>query len=230
MKAVVLAAGKGIRMLPLTEEKPKSMIELKGRPLLQHVLEPLAEIRVKEAVVVVGYKKEKIIEFFGSEFQGMKLAYVEQKEQKGTAHALGMAKNLMNEDFIMRNADTIAGKKLFEELKEMQGFDAIVAGRYSSEPWKYGCLKVEGNKLIDIIEKPEKGTEPTNLVNAGIYRFSPKIFNAIEKTKPSPRGELELTDSIKILIEEGCKVGFLQYEGKFLDIGSIEDLKKAEES
>ncbi len=227
MKCVILAAGKGTRMLPLTEHAPKALIEYQGKALIEHVLEEFAGAGFKKAGIVVGYFGEQIMEKLGSEFKGMKLEYLKQKEQKGTGDAVQSAREWVREtEFVCGSTDVIVGKKDLGLLaKEMRDCEAIVLGRESKEPWRYGCLKIEENKLVEIVEKPEKGEAPGKLVNAGAYKFSKEIFESIEKTKESERGELEITNAINLLARQG-KACFVKATETVKDIGSLEDLKK----
>ncbi len=225
MKAVILAAGKGTRMKPLTDDMPKAMVLLHGKPFLEHVLFSLKQAGIKEAVIVVGYLKEKIMDYFGAEFAGIKIEYAIQEEQLGTAHAVLQAKKFLKKDFLLGFSDIIAEPGVWRALLEANGFDVIAVVRGDAEPERFGVVETEGNRIVRVEEKPLK--PKSNLVLAAFYRFSQKIFSAIEKTKKSARGELELTDAINILAEKK-KVGFVKFEGKIFDIGSLEDLKKAE--
>ena len=117
--------------------------------------------------------------------------------------------------------------KLIEESEKREDIDMIIVGREEKEPWRFGVLEIEGNSLKAIVEKPAKGEEPSNMVNAGIYWFSPKIFELIKKVGKSERGEFEITDAIQELAFNG-KAGFISLEGKYFDIGTKEELEEAE--
>lgn len=228
MKAVILAAGKGLRMKPLTEEIPKPLIEINGKSFLKRQLIELNKAGIKEVVIVVGYLKEKIIEEFGERFEGIDLKYVFQEEQKGTAHGLLYAKEFIEEDFIQVNADLIFESELIEELKDKQG-NVLVLRKVDSAKG-FGLVQVEKEKVTGLIEKPSEEQEKKlkkKLVNCGIYKFTPEIFNAIERISLSERNELELTDAIKLLIEKN-KVEWIPVKGKFFDIGTIKELKEVE--
>ena len=226
MKAVILAAGKGVRLLPLTENMPKAMVLLHGKPLLEHLLLSLKEAEIKHVVIVVGYLKEKIIGYFGNSFDGMRIEYVEQKQQLGTGHAILQAQGAMKEDFLAGYADTIPVPGIWRQLEKATGFDAVVAVRSVESPERFGVVEVKGKNVVSLEEKPLQ--PKSNLVLAGFYRFSPKVFGAIKKIKPSERGELEITGAINVLAQKG-KVGFVECKGKIIDIASLEDLKQAEE-
>ncbi|MAG21874.1 MAG: hypothetical protein CL943_01030 [Candidatus Diapherotrites archaeon] len=246
MKAVVLAAGRGIRLRPLTKDKPKALVELNGKPFLEWVLDALGSAGIKSTALVVGYLGEKIKERLGNNYNGMQLQYLQQETQLGTAKAIGLAKDFVGADsFICTYTDVIADQRIFKELvsefavdkgnvfdeaveKVDRKFDAVIVGRNVRDPWRFGALKISDNKVLDIVEKPMIGQEPSKIINAGIYWFSPKIFEAIEATKKSDRGEFEITDSIKIMAVKG-RVGFKLYDGKCIDISSKEDLEEAEE-
>lgn len=233
MNAVVLAAGKGVRLRPLTEKIPKVMVKVKGKPLLERVLSKLAEAGIGGFEIVVGYKREVIERHFGAEFMGKQIEYLVQEEQLGTAHAIGMAKNFVHGHFLVASGDVLAESSLFRKLAtvdEFDGFDAKVVGRRVEDPWRYGVLVYEGEILKGIVEKPAYGEEPSNMINAGIYRFNEKIFGAIAKTRKSIRGEYEIVDSIKLLMRAGGKVGVVPYSGICLDIGDLDDLERANES
>ncbi len=229
MKALVLAAGKGVRMMPLTEDRPKAMVQLKGKPLLEHVLRELEKTSSRECGIVVGYKGEKIRKYFGDSYKGMKLKYFLQEPQLGTAHAVATAEEWLDGDFLLLSADVLVEWPLLEKLSEKKGFAAVLTLRHDDFPERYGVVEIKGNAVKKIVEKPRCAPEDA-FVNAGIYRLSPKIFGAIRKTKKSRRNEFELTDSIRILLDGNEKVGFVEIDGPCLDIGNIEDLEKAEKA
>lgn len=228
MNAVVLAAGLGKRMKPLTNKKPKALVEFKGKPLLEHVLQSLEKAGIKEAVVIVGFGSRMIRKRFGNAFGKMKLCYVEQKVQMGTAHAVLQAKGKVKGRFLVGHADVIVLPSLWKKLEAKKGFDAVVALREDKHPERYGVALVSGKKLEAIVEKPSKKPE-SSLVNAAAYLFGQKIFAAIEETKVSKRSEFELTDSINALAAKG-KAGFVLYKGKCIDIGTVEELRRAEKA
>ncbi len=230
MQAVVLAAGKGVRLKPLTDKIPKAMVKIGSKPLLEIILENLQKAGIKEILLVVGYKKEVIENYFKKEFNGMKITYFVQERQLGTANAIGIVQEKAQESFLVVNGDVIVDATTLKEIAqvdEFETFDALLLAREVKDPWRYGCLLVQGEKIIGIIEKPSPGKEPSNLVNAGVYRFNQTIFDAIKKTPQSVRGEFEIIDSIKILIEKGKSVVYKKISGKVLDIGNTADLEKA---
>ncbi len=228
MKAVVLASGLGKRMRPLTNDRPKALVELKGKPLLEHVLESLEKAGVTEAVLVIGYFGDLVKKRFGKKFGKIKLKYAQQRIPMGTAHAVLQARGKARGRFLVAYGDVIVNPGLWKRLWEKKGFDAVVALRPEKRPERFGVAIVKGKKLVQVVEKPKKRLE-SNLVNSGAYVFSQKLFSELKGIKMSSRGEFELTDAVNALASKG-KAGFVLYKGKCLDIGTLGELEKAEKS
>ena len=231
MKAVVIAAGKGVRLKPVTDHIPKCMAGIKGKPILEHVLERLVKGGAEEIHLVVGYMKDVIEDHFGPEFNGVKLNYFVQKEPKGTAHAVSLVEIYVGEKFLITNGDVLTGTKNYQKLMETDEFekvDGIILARKVNDPWRYGVLKTEGMKVTDIIEKPSPGEEPSNLINSGVYRFRKDFFESIKNTQLSIRNEYELVDSIKDYIKKGKDVQINYCEGSCIDIATPDDLERAD--
>ncbi|MEK6969772.1 MAG: sugar phosphate nucleotidyltransferase [Nanoarchaeota archaeon] len=224
MKVVILAAGKGTRMLPLTETIPKVLVKVKGKPFLYYVLKNLQQAGYTEFCLVVGYKKEKIKSFL--EEYGFKAKLVEQKEQLGTGHALLQVKSFCGkENFISIGGDNLCSVKDFKAIAKEDDY-IYVAGIHSESPEKYGVLiKDENNNLIEIKEKPKKFVG--NLINTALYKFTPKIFEALEQVKESERREYELPDALTLLAKQG-KVKVIKIKDYWLDLGCKEDIPKVE--
>jgi UDP-N-acetylglucosamine diphosphorylase/glucosamine-1-phosphate N-acetyltransferase len=222
VKAVIIAAGKAERLRPLTSTKPKQLIPIGGRPQLEWLIKGLAEAGIKDILIVTHYMEEKIKHQFnyGSDL-GVRLSYTRQKEMKGTADAFRYAKDFTaDEDFIGMNGDLYLSPGIFREIvKDHKEGELTVAG-LERDPYLYGALNLQGDRVQGIIEKPAPGTAPSNVTNAGIYVFPPGVFKAIQVTKLSPRGEYEVTDSVNNLIASGisARVHMLD-EGDWLDIG-----------
>lgn len=228
MIATILAAGKGTRMGPLTENMPKVMLQVANKPILEHMIMTLKEVDIKDFLIVVGYCKEKIIEHFedGSKL-GINIEYIEQENQKGTADAISTVRNSIetNERFLVTNGDVIAGVSDIKKIIGAEG-EAVLAAKKVAAPQAYGILNVKGRFVEKIIEKPKDPA--SDLANAGIYVFKPSIFEAIDNTAPSPRGEYEITDSIQFLIDSGKDVTYAPLE-KWQDIGFPWHLLEANE-
>ncbi len=232
MKAVVIAAGRGMRLKPITDHIPKCLAAIQGKPMLEHVLERLVKAGIEEIHLVVGYKRELIEDHFGAEFNGVKLNYFVQAEQKGTAHAVSLTENYLDGKFLITNGDVITGTKNYKKLVEEDEFekaDGFILARKVNDPWRYGVIKTDGMKVIDITEKPKPGEEQGNLVNAGVYRFRKDFFESIRKTPLSIRNEYELVDSVKDYLRRGKLVEVMMCEGSCIDITSLEDLERTEE-
>ncbi|MGB8216447.1 MAG: bifunctional sugar-1-phosphate nucleotidylyltransferase/acetyltransferase [Candidatus Methanoperedens sp.] len=227
MKAVILAAGQGTRMGPLTLNRPKVMLPVANMPLLSHVILSARDAGIREFVLVVGFGQEIIKQYFGDGSSlDVSIEYAHQKEQLGTADAVRSAKGFVKDRFLMLNGDIIVSPEHIRNMVK-QSRDVVMTVRRVDNPSEFGVLEVEGDRVLRIIEKPEK--PPTNLANAGIYVFPLAIFDAINKTKLSTRKEYEITESLQLLIDEGMDVGFLTLSGNWFDIGRPWDLLDANE-
>ncbi|MEF8779748.1 MAG: UTP--glucose-1-phosphate uridylyltransferase AglF [Haloferacaceae archaeon] len=231
MKAVVLAAGKGTRLRPLTDDKPKGMVEVDGKPLLTHCFEQLASLDADEFVAVVGYRKEDIISHYGDEFQGIPITYTHQREQKGLAHALLTAEEHVDDDFMLMLGDNIFRANLGDVVSRQREERADAAFLVEEVPYeeasRYGvCDTNKYGEITNVVEKPEN--PPTNLVMTGFYTFTPAIFHACHLVQPSNRGELEISEAIDLLIESGRTIDAIRMDGWRVDVGYPEDREEAE--
>lgn len=227
MKAVVLVAGKGTRMEPLTSDCPKVMLQVANKPILEHILNSAIQAGIEGFVFITGYLEQQIREYFGDGSKwGVSIDYVLQKEQLGTANAIGYAKGHVEEAFLVLNGDMLIGQ---EDLKALisRTEEAVICVKEVENPSDFGVLEVENNKVVRIIEKPKN--PPTKLANAGVYLFRESIFDFIDRTQASVRKEFEITDSIQMLIDSGAAVGYSPLEGRWIDIGYPWDLLKANE-
>ncbi len=200
MKAVVFAAGEGTRMRPLTASRPKVMLPIANRPILEHLLIEAREGGVGEFIFVIGYCDEQVRAYFGhGEKWGVAISYCQQRRQLGTADALKMAEGRLEGDFLVMNGDVIVSR---DDIKKLAGGRGNAMSLYEvDDPRGLGMVEVAGGKVVRIHEKTEN--PPSRLANAGLYRFTPEIFKAIQLTPPSPRGEYEITDSLQLLMEAG---------------------------
>lgn len=210
-------------MRPLTNDVPKPMLPISGRPVIAHILGDLPS-EISEVVLVVGYLKESIKNYLGSEFNGLKISYVDQDKKMGTYKALELCKNMLsdNEKFLMLYADDLHGR---EGLKNCVacGQNAILV--YEAEdPRKFGVVEIDGNDMIvGIEEKPEN--PKTNLVSTGVMVLEKSVFNF--PARAHKNGEYYLTDSIEQMIEAGYKFKAVR-SSSWIPIGYPEDLEKAE--
>ncbi len=223
MKGVILTAGEGTRMRPLTLTRPKTMVPIGCKPILQYNVEALRDAGVSEITLIVGYHQEVIKKHFqdGSPF-GVKITYVTQEERLGTAHAIGTTANILEGVFIILNGDIIVESQLIEDLMDKYqstGAKSILTLTQVDDPSCFGVVELEGDKIINLIEKPAPGETSSKWINAGIYLFDDDIFRAIKDTPKSLRGEYEITDSIKIQMEKGEKVLGMPSNDKWVDVG-----------
>jgi UDP-N-acetylglucosamine diphosphorylase/glucosamine-1-phosphate N-acetyltransferase len=226
LKAVILAAGEGHRMRPLTSHRPKVMLPIANKPIVEHLLIEVKAAGIKEFVFVVGYCDEQVREYFGGgEKWGVSIEYSEQRKQLGTADAIRMVESSVDGNFIVVNGDVIIGREDIRKLKAKKHNTMSVIE--VKDPHGLGMVEVSGNKVIGIYEKTE--TPPSPMANTGLYLFTPAIFEAIANTEKSPRGEYEITDSLQILME---KPDGLQHQEikSWLDLSYPWDLLRANES
>lgn len=223
MKCVILAAGEGVRMKPLTNETPKPMLLVNGKPLLEHILNSLPD-EVDEVVLVVGYLKEKVLDYFRERFKRFGMKYVVQEEKSGTYNALKLCENLLKdgEKFLMLYADDLHGRKGLEKCANSECLCMLVCE--ADDPGKFGVVEVDSKgAVVGIEEKPEN--PKSNLVSTGVMILDKNIFKY--PARRHVNGEYYLTDSIEQMIKAGHK--FKAVRSNFwLPVGYPEDLKKAE--
>ena len=231
MKAVVLAAGEGTRLKPITLTRPKHLIRVGGKLLLEHCLNALKAVGIEETLIVIHYMGDAIRTYFGDGKNfGLRISYVEQKEVLGTGNAVSIAEPYVKEDFVLVYGDllfSVDALKKVVAIHEREKPAATMAVVPVEKPENYGIVELENSRVKNIIEKPSRDKAPTNLANAGIYVFSTEIFEKIKKTKASVRGEWEITDAISLLLKEKTVLGVEISKDEWLDIGRPWDLLKA---
>ena len=219
MKGVVLAAGKGERLRPLTDDRPKVMLKVANKAIIDYVFENIYPF-VDEFIVIVRYQKEKLMEHLGDEYGGKPITYVEQIEGEGTAKAIYSAiEYIENEEFLAVNGDIYFEregiKALLQSFRKSNADVALLVKKFE-DLTHFGMVEVEGELVKGIKEKPGAVSGYANL---GIYLFKPDVFKFIENTPQSKRGEYEITDTINLMIKEGKKVIYAVYDGYWNDIG-----------
>jgi len=214
MDAVIIAAGKGTRMRPLTERRPKPLLPVGDTTLLERTLEQCAAV-VDRFVIVVGYRADDIKEAVGDTHAGTPIEYVTQAEALGTAHAIGQASDLVDDRFLVLNGDVVVDDALPRDLAAADG--AAMAVQPVENPSAYGVVETDAGRVTDLVEKP--ADPPSNLINTGVYAFTPAVFEHIEATERSPRGEYEITDTIGRLLADGHAVEAVEYDGVWRDVG-----------
>ena len=223
VSAVILAAGEGRRLEPLTNRRPKPMVPVANRPLLEHVLEAVVAAGIDHVVFVVGYRQERIRNHFGDGDEwGIDVEYVEQSTQLGTGHAVLQAEPAVNGPFVVVNGDRIVDPSIVTTVcdRAASGETPTVAVTRVDNPQAYGVVTLEGDRVVAIDEKPDVPVE-TGRINAGVYGFSPAIFEAIRETTTA--GELTITATLND-VASAAGVYAVSYDGRWLDVSNLWDL------
>ena len=227
-KAVVLCAGEGSRLRPLTFSRPKHLLPVMGRPLLGWALDTLAEAGVEELALIVGHRPEAIQRYVGDgSAWRMHTTYITQGKPLGLAHAVTCAREFIgDDDFLLYLGDNLLedGLTALVEAFISSGAAAALLLKEVEDPSSYGVALVEGDRVVSVMEKP--ANPPSNLAIVGAYAFRPVILKAIENTPPSARGEYEITDAIQRLISDGEPVVASLVEGFWEDAGRPTELLK----
>lgn len=227
MKGYILAAGEGTRMRPLTANIPKPLLPVAGRPFLEHNIESLREAGIKDIIILVGWRAQRIREHFGDgkEF-GVRIEYVEQKERLGTAHAIGMIRDKVDSPFFCLYGDVVLTKEsvrgMVEHHKKVKG--SVMALTTVEDPRRYGVISVQDGVVMGISEKPE--VPEANTVNAGAYILDTAVFEAIAETRKSSRGEYEITDTFRAIMHKTHLYAYLVKED-WIDVARPWDLLEA---
>ncbi len=222
MQAIIMAAGLGTRLRPLTNTCPKPMIQILGKPILEHTIDALPP-QIDEVIIIVSHLKECVSDYFGNEWKGRRIIYVEQKELLGTGHALTLLKTLVKGKFLVLNGDDLY---LAADLKKMLGENLAVLAKEVDDPGRFGVFKTDASgRLLEIIEAPHQGE--SKLVNIGVYTLDERIFDY--PLVPIKGGkEFGLPQTVALMAKDYpvtiVKASF------WIPIGYPEDIKKAEES
>jgi len=233
MKAVILAAGEGVRLQPLTATRPKHLIKVGGRPILERCLDALKTSGIDEALMVVHYMGDAIQEHFGDgKGYDVRIEYVEQKAVLGTGNAVSVVEPYVKDDFLLVYGDLLFAAEAVKNvisIYEKEKPAATMAVVPVEKPENYGIVELEDEKHVRrIMEKPNREEAPTNLANAGIFVFSKEIFEKIKETAASARGEREITDAISLLPKEKKAVLAVKISrDDWMDIGRPWDLLEA---
>jgi len=219
MQCVILAAGKGTRLGSLTKNTPKPLVKVSGKPLLDYVVEVLPE-SITELVIVTGYLEDQIKDYCGEEYCGKKVTYVTQKEQKGTAHALWLCKDILKGRFLYMFADDIHGK---EDILNVTSHPRAILTYATDTPERFGIAFCHPDGTLEkIIEKPKNS--PSNLASTGVMVLDDNIFKF--ELKEEKNGEYYLPD----VIEEYAKdypIAVVE-QSLWIPVGYPEDIEKAE--
>ena len=227
MKAWILSAGEGTRMRPLTANLPKPLLPVAGKPFLAHTIEALRGAGIGEIAVLIGWQGRRVKEYFGrGDAFGVKLSYDEQVERLGTAHAIGMAREHVDGDFLSVNGDVVvstrAVKGLLEFHRKTKG--PVMAVAQVEDPAAFGVVELDGDRVVGLEEKPK--APKSKLINAGVYLFPKEIFGLIDRTPKSARGEFEITDTIRLLMADQDVFAY-RIPDPWIDVGRPWDLLAA---
>lgn len=229
MQTVVPAAGRGSRLRPITDDRPKALVEVRDRPLLAHVFEALSPV-ASEYIVVIGYLGERIRDRFGSTYDGTPITYVEQPDRAGLADAVRRTRSIVEADFVQLNGDNVLRGNVTELAERHRKRDAdatLLVERVSPQRAKRGgVLSMSDGKPTEIVEKP--ADPPSRLAVSGCFAFSTRIFEAVSSIEPSARGEYELPDAIQRLIDEGGRVETVRLDGWRVNVNTGADVARAE--
>jgi bifunctional UDP-N-acetylglucosamine pyrophosphorylase/glucosamine-1-phosphate N-acetyltransferase len=218
IQAVIMAAGKSTRTWPLTLTKPKPLLKVMNKEIIKHNLDALQGL-VGEVIIIVGFKKEMIIEEIGLKYGKLKIRYAEQKTQLGTGHALKYVEKLIKGKFIVMGGDDIFSKK---DIKACLRHKYAVLGCKVEDPGRFGVFVVKGKEVKKVVEKPKKFV--SDIANAGLYVFDKSVFKF--KLRKSQRGEYEIIDYINALIKKE-RVVCENVKGRWLSVGYPWDLIEA---
>jgi glucose-1-phosphate thymidylyltransferase len=227
MKGLILAAGRGTRLRPLTHTRPKPVIRLAGKPIIRYAVDNLLEAGITEIGVVVSPDTIEDIKLALKDCSGVQITYIVQEEALGIAHAVGTAKDWLGQSpFVLYLGDNLfqKGVKPFVEAYK-PGISAVIALVRVPDPRQFGVAVLEQGRIVKLLEKPKD--PPSDLAVAGVYVFSPAIMEIIANLKPSARGEYEITDAIQALVDQGHTVLGQEIAGWWKDTGRPADLLDA---
>lgn len=232
LKGIILHGGHGTRLRPLTHTGPKQLLPIANKPMSQYCVESLRDAGIAEiAIIIGGIGASKVQEYYGNgEKLGVKLTYLQQDQPRGIAHAIGLCKEFIgNEKFIVFLGDNILKRNISDFKTTFQNSDssATVLLCEVNNPTQFGIADIKNGKISKIMEKPKN--PPTNLAVTGVYFLTPAIFDIISRLKPSRRNELEITDALQMLLEEGHKITYYTVTDYWKDTGTPHDIIHANE-
>lgn len=222
MKGVILSGGKGSRLAPITDNYPKQLVPIMGKPILVHCIEYLQMAGIDEIAIIVGDKGEMIEEEIKKHDLGLNIQYIYQDEPKGLAHAVSLAKDFTkNDDFIVLLGDNLFDKRISSLIKRYRetSADSMILLKDVTHPYDFGVVKFdEQGRAVQLVEKPKHFV--SNYAIVGVYLFNQKIYEAIDNIAPSARGELEITDAIGLQVEQGMQVQTEILDSYWFDTGT----------
>jgi len=226
-RAVLLAAGRGTRMGTITQEIPKPLLSVRGKPLLEHIMEGLAEAGIRRFLIVVGFQGELIQRHF-SQWR-LPVEFRVQEQVNGTGAAAKLAEEFAgDEPFLLSFGDCLCNAaeyvRCLSILRNNPATAAVLAAKDIEDPWQGAAIYEDAGRITRTIEKPPKGTSTTHWGSAGFYGFRPVIFEYLEKLTPSVRGEYEITSAFEMMLADDLELRISPVEGDWRDVGRPEDL------
>lgn len=230
MKGIILHGGHGTRLRPLTHTGPKQLLPITNKPMSQYALEDFRQAGIKDIAIIIGdVYPEKVKEYYGDGKKfGVNISYVYQDNPKGIAHAIRLCKKFVgNDKFVVYLGDNVLRTGLVSYTKKFLSSktDAMILLCEVDDPSRFGIAELDGKTIKKIVEKPKNPT--SNLAVIGVYFLTPKIFDIIDKLKPSWRGELEITDSLQLMMDSKMIISYDTVTGWWKDTGTPEDILHA---
>ena len=229
MRVVIPAAGQGTRLRPLTDDRPKALVDVAGKPLLARVFDAVYSLDVSGFVVVVGYRGEAIVERFGDAYRGLPIHYVHQETRRGLGDAVLCAEGAVDGPFLVVNGDNAIDADLSPVLAHHREHGPTATLPLwtvpAAEARETGVAVVEDGRVTAVVEKPEEPASTTVMTGIGVYE--PALFDACRRVDPSVRGEVELPDAIDLLVREGHRVDALAFPGWRLNVNTPSDVEAA---
>ena len=224
-KAIILAGGKGTRMKPMTNFLPKPMLRINDKPTLEHNIDLLKRHGIKDIILSIGYRGDKIKEYFGDGSQyGVNITYISEDSPMGTGGPLNFLKEQINETFILMNGDELKDidiEDMFMFHRKNKG-TATIALTTAEDPSKYGVAVMNGNKIMTFIEKPSRKQAPSNLINAGLYILEPEVMKMV------PEGFSMIENDVFPKLATNEKLLGYVFSGQWFDTGTPERFSEAE--
>ncbi len=227
MQTLVPAAGRGSRLGSLTDDRPKGLVDVAGRPLLAHVFDAAVDAGATELVVVVGYEAGQIIDRFGDAYEGVPITYAHQRERLGLAHAVLQAEPHIDGPFLLLNGDNVFGDGVAPAVAALDDTDAVLAVESVSpdEASTTGVIETDdGGAVLDIVEKPDRPR--STLVTTGCYVLPEEVFHACALVSPSAEGEYQLSEAVGLLVRAGYDVETVRL-GERVNVNTPEDVARA---
>lgn len=231
MRGVVLAAGRGTRLAPLTKARPKALVELGGRPLVTHALDAVVALGAERLILVVGSDGDEIQAVLGGSYADVPVRYVRQIRPEGPAHALLAAEAEIEGGFLAVHGDNVFQRPQPELLRrhgERRPDATLLVESVAPERARQAVCRVSPRgRVLELVEHPGPADREVGRIAAGLYALEPSVFDACRRVEPSVEGERELTDALNLLVREGRRVAAVPLEGHRVNVNTPRDLDRA---